>query len=122
MLCLDVDGTLVKWENLAEDGIVYEDGRPNVQLRRAVERYLEEHPETVLVVWSGGGDWYAALLGRRVLGHEDFTALEKIGALRAGAVGPGDVVVDDERLGENLLRGARLLTAEAFAAEVLGGV
>ena len=116
-LLVDVDGTLVLWQGTYDER-GREDWIPNRALVSAIERYLWDNPRTVLVVWSGGGEAYAQEWGARVLGHEDFTPLAKMNAIRW--LEAGDVAVDDATelavpLGG---RAVRLLTPEAFVAEV----
>lgn len=118
-LLVDVDGTLVLWRGTYDER-GREDWIPNRDLVSAIGRYVEEHPGALLVVWSGGGGGYAQEWGARVLGHEDFTPLAKASAIPW--LEPGDVAVDDAtELAASLGRvGVRLLTPEAFVAEVLG--
>jgi hypothetical protein len=76
---VDVDGTLVLWDDSAGFGDPGRDAwRANAAVVGYAEAWLAAHPGGRLVVWSSGGRDYAEAWGRRLLGHLPHEALSKL--------------------------------------------
>jgi len=101
-LFVDVDDTLVIYENLGRDFNAYgvlegEKWRINVPLYNSIIRFLDEHPKELVVIWSGGGGWYAEKVSKQIFSEtaiEKLTFMDKFGKNFA-LVRKGDIVVDD---------------------------
>lgn len=107
-LYVDVDDTLVLWliDGQPADGPLpfgtgAEDWRPNTRLILEIELWCDANPEGKLIVWSGGGDTYATMWGRRLLHHLPHEAMAKDPRILM----PGDIYVDDMELKSNAQRG-----------------
>ncbi len=86
-LYIDCDDTLVRW--LPESHVT------EWEANHGVIRFAEHWPGDV-VVWSGGGQEYAAMWGQRLLNHVPHRAMCK----EPIALAAGDVVIDDDPLPE----------------------
>lgn len=94
-LYVDVDDTLILWPKVQEGGLVVADvATPNGDVIRFVERWKGYHGDAgSVIVWSLGGEDYAAAWGRKCLSvpHE---------AMAKGPIlpTPGDLFIDDDPL------------------------
>ncbi len=100
-LFIDCDDTLVLWldergmplkgENPM--GVNSHDGnwKPNTRLILEIEKWVEINPHLEVIVWSGGGDFYAGGWGQRLLHHIEHVAYAK--DTRVPMV--NDIAIDD---------------------------
>lgn len=87
-LFVDVDDTLILWTLAGKIGYT---SAPNPPVIAFVERWGEQHPEGEIVVWSSGGQDYAADWGHKLL-KVTFRAEAKWNRIPE----PGDVFIDDD--------------------------
>lgn len=94
-LYVDCDDTMVTWlgPNAGDGPHPYGYGADRWEPNVAVLRYVEQaHARGQdIVVWSGGGQDYAAEWGRKLLPHIPHVALSKFNAIARD----GDVFLDD---------------------------
>src|SRR3990167_4835522 len=94
-LFVDCDDTLVIWQdryvNQDKELWVRDKWDINEPLVRAVHSFLAERPEYVLIVWSGGGVWYARRWAEKAFPGGNVMSLAKDNQLPR----EGDVLVDD---------------------------
>ena len=90
-LFVDVDDTLLLFEGggMHPYGYYGGNGLPNHALIERMRAW-----DGPIVVWSGGGEDYARMVGEAVLGTLQFTALDK-SVENFALIQPGDIVVDD---------------------------
>ncbi len=76
VIWLDERGEPLKGENpmgLRAEG----NWKPNTRLILEIEKWVENNPTSEVIVWSGGGDWYALQWGQRLLHHIKHEAYAK---------------------------------------------
>lgn len=79
-LFVDVDDTLVTWLGGTEPhpyGHGSESWEPNEAVRAYVRKWRSEHPEGIVIVWSGGGADYARTWAERLLPDDADFAMAK---------------------------------------------
>lgn len=122
-LYVDCDDTLVLYHDTpgqmrgvhpygAYDGIPWS---PNQMLIALLQEWLTLDSDRHLVVWSGGGEEYAAMWAMKLLNSVDLesTTVSDKNTDPTGVVpGPQDFVIDDQEL--PFIRDVPVLTAEAF--------
>lgn len=85
-LYIDCDDTLVRWRD-EEPGKLVTEWEANHDVINYAERWRGR-----VVVWSSGGQEYAAMWGQRLLNHVPHTAMCK----EPVALLAGDVLIDDD--------------------------
>ena len=95
-LFVDCDDTLVLWQYVErEDGLYYATPwQRNDDLIATVRRFVDDHPDTELVIWSGGGAVYAARWA--VLFFDGVECVPEDKNIHYPQ--PGDICVDDQPL------------------------
>ncbi len=98
-LWVDVDDTLVIYDDTESVTHPYGtyNGTPwtaNEPLLAGIRKFLEDQPNSLVVIWSGGGILYANEWRTRLLPGLDVSSLGK-NPQTASLIRPGDIVVDD---------------------------
>lgn len=99
-LFVDCDDTLVLFDG--EAGEIhpysfwrYDSCRPNESLIAFIKKFAKEHPNALIVIWSGGGKDYAQAVANELLPDVEVAATIK-DKTTFGLVRENDIVVDDQ--------------------------
>ncbi|KKL50258.1 hypothetical protein LCGC14_2307270 [marine sediment metagenome] len=109
-LFVDVDDTIVLYKPESENvsgqgnrhpyGLMSDDSLYvfNESLLKFIVAFREKYPESLIIIWSGGGKRYAQRVAEQAgIGHLDLTYLDKdMGTFPL--VAEDDIVVDDQEL------------------------
>lgn len=90
ILWCDCDGTLIHWWDASAEASVGAPYRVDYSVVNAVNRFLASVPAAELVVWSGGGQSYAASWAQKLFPHCKLAVAKDV---RLPA--QGDLCVDD---------------------------
>ncbi len=90
-LYIDCDDTLVRWRDAEPGKLLVTEWEANHDVIAHAEAWRGR-----VVVWSSGGQEYAAMWGQRLLNHVPHTAMCK----EPIAMFPGDAAIDDDPLPE----------------------
>jgi len=72
------------------------DGCPNVRLINEIKKWREDNPLADLIIWSGGGSWYARRFAERFFPEETkVICLDKLGK-NFNLPNADDIVIDDQ--------------------------
>lgn len=73
---------------------------PNRPLIAAVKKWYAENPDGEVIIWSGGGDWYAQQFAEKFFPDTDITVhfSRKHNGVIKLLVKEGDIVVDDQEI------------------------
>lgn len=109
-LFVDCDDTIVLYRPESENisgqgnrhpyGLMYDDSLYvfNESLLKFIVAFREKHPDALIVIWSGGGAWYAEKVAKQAgIGHLDLTYAVK-DRTTFTLVGEDDIVVDDQAI------------------------
>ncbi len=109
-LFVDCDDTIVLYKPESENvsgqgnrhpyGLMYDDSLYvfNEPLLKFIVAFREKHPDALIVIWSGGGAWYAERVAEQAgIGHLDLTYMDK-DRTTFPLVDEDDIVVDDQEL------------------------
>ena len=98
-LWIDIDDSLVLYQNHDNKkhpfGIYMGDPwEPNTRLINGIKNFAQNNPNSLIVIWSGGGKDYAQMWKDKLLPDIEATAMSK-NPLAFELVKSDDIVVDD---------------------------
>ena len=93
-LFVDVDDTLILWSKELKGGLYATKYERNEAVARFVRIFRQTHPEGIVIVWSLGGQEYAAKHAREQIPGLYNECRAKYPAIPV----PGDLFIDDDPL------------------------